>query len=50
MYIGSVMRFTIAAGDQTIYVEEADPQYRGMFQENQRVKLILKKRIHMLKD
>jgi ABC-type Fe3+/spermidine/putrescine transport system ATPase subunit len=50
MYIGSVMRFTIAAGDQTICVDETDPQYRGMFQENQRVKLILKKRIHMLKS
>jgi ABC-type Fe3+/spermidine/putrescine transport system ATPase subunit len=50
MYIGSVVRFTIAAGDQTLYVDEADPQYRGMFQEGQRVKLILRKRIHMLKD
>jgi spermidine/putrescine ABC transporter ATP-binding subunit len=50
MYIGSVMRFNVTAGDQTVYVDEADPQYRGMFQEGQRVKLILKKRIHMLKD
>ena len=50
MYIGSVMRFTVTSGGQTVYVDEADPQYRGMFQEGQRVKLILKKRIHMLKD
>jgi ABC-type Fe3+/spermidine/putrescine transport system ATPase subunit len=50
MYIGSVVRFTIAVGDQIITVDEADPQYSGMFQENQRVKLILKKRIHMLKS
>ena len=43
MYIGSVMRFTITSGGQTVYVDEADPQYRGMFQEGQRVKLILSK-------
>ena len=50
MYIGSIMRFTITAGGQTIYVDEADPQYRGMFGEGQEVKLILRNRIHLLKD
>ncbi|MBW1979712.1 MAG: ABC transporter ATP-binding protein [Deltaproteobacteria bacterium] len=50
MYIGSIMRVTIAAGEQTVWVDEADPQYSGMLQEGQRVKLILKKRIHMLRD
>ena len=50
MYIGSVMSFTITAGGQTVYVDEADPQYRGMFREGQRVKLILKNRIHLLKE
>ncbi len=50
MYIGSIMRFTITASGQTVYVDEADPQYRGMFGEGQRVKLILRNRIHLLKD
>ncbi len=49
MYIGSVMRYTITAGDQTVYVDESDPQYQGIFQEGKAVKLILKKRIHLLK-
>ena len=49
MYIGSVMRYTITAGDQTVYVDESDPQYQGIFQEGSAVKLILKKRIHLLK-
>ncbi len=50
MYIGSVMRYTVKAGDQTIYVDESDPQYKGIFQEGQPIKLILKKRIHLLKE
>ncbi len=50
MYIGSVMRFTITVGEQTVYVDEADPQHKGMFQEGQRVRLILRKRIHLLKE
>ena len=50
MYVGSIMRFTITVGDQTVYVDESDPQYRGIFAEGQEVKLILKKRIHMLRD
>ena len=49
MYIGAVMRYTITAGNQTVYVDESDPQYQGIFQEGKMVKLILKKRIHLLK-
>jgi ABC-type Fe3+/spermidine/putrescine transport system ATPase subunit len=49
MYIGSVMRYTITIGNQTVYVDESDPQYQGIFQEGRTVKLILKKRIHLLK-
>ena len=50
MYIGSIMRLTIAVGDQTVYVDEADPQHKGIFEEGQQVKLVLKKRIHMLME
>ena len=49
MYIGSIIRYTIRGGDQTIYVDKADPQHTGIFQEGSRVKLILKKEIHMFK-
>jgi iron(III) transport system ATP-binding protein len=50
MYIGSIMRYTITTGDQTVYVDESDPQYQGIFQEGSAVKLVLKKRIHLLKE
>jgi spermidine/putrescine ABC transporter ATP-binding subunit len=50
MYIGAVMRYTIIVGDQTVYVDESDPQYKGIFQEGKTVRLILKNRIHMLKE
>ena len=49
MYIGSIIRYTITAGDQIVYLDEPDPQYRGIFQEGKNVKLVLKKQIHMLK-
>jgi ABC-type Fe3+/spermidine/putrescine transport system ATPase subunit len=49
-YIGSIMRFTVNSGAQIIYVDESDPQYRRIFREGQKIKLIFKKRIHMLKD
>jgi len=49
MYIGSIIRYTIRAGNQIIYVDKADPQHFGIFQEGSRVKLILKKEIHMFK-
>ena len=50
MYIGSIMRYTVNAGNHTIYVDESDPQYSGILQEGSQAKLILKKRIHMLKE
>jgi spermidine/putrescine ABC transporter ATP-binding subunit len=50
MYIGSIMRLTITVGDQTVYVDESDPQHKGIFEEGQQVKLVLKKRIHMLME
>ena len=49
MYIGSIIRYTIRAGDQIVYVDRADPQYSGIFHEGSHVKLILKKDIHMFK-
>jgi len=50
MYIGSIIRYTITTGDQIVYLDETDPQYRGIFQEGKKVRLILKKRIHMLPE
>jgi ABC-type Fe3+/spermidine/putrescine transport system ATPase subunit len=49
MYIGSIIRYTIRVGDQIVYVDRADPQYSGIFREGSRVKLILKKEIHLFK-
>lgn len=49
MYIGSIIRYTVICGEDTMYVDEADPQYRGILKEATEVKLFLKKRIHMLK-
>ena len=49
MYIGSIMRYTVAAGDQIVYVDESDPQYGRIFQEGEKIHLKLKKNIHMLK-
>jgi hypothetical protein len=40
--------FQDSAESWTVYVDEPDPQHRGIFREGQRVKLILKKRIYML--
>lgn len=48
MYIGSIIRYTINAEDSTVYLDESDPQYRGIFKEGAPVKLILKDRIHLL--
>jgi spermidine/putrescine ABC transporter ATP-binding subunit len=49
MYIGSIIRYSIRAGEQIIYVDSSDPQYAGIFQEGSRVKLVLKEEIHMFK-
>ncbi len=49
MYIGSIIRYTIRVGEQIVYVDRADPQHSGIFHEGSRVKLILKKEIHMFK-
>ncbi len=48
MYIGAITRYTITAGDQVIYVDEADPQYRGILQKGDNVRLVLKDAIHLL--
>jgi hypothetical protein len=32
MYIGAIIRYTIAVGDQMVYVDEVDPQYCGILQ------------------
>ena len=48
MYVGSIMRYTVMAGDRRIYLDESDPQYGGVFNVGETVKLILKNRIHML--
>ena len=49
MYIGAITRYTISAEDQVIYVDEADPQYRGILQKGDHVQLVLKDAIHLLK-
>ena len=50
MYIGSIMRYTVSAGEHNVYVDESDPQYRGILQEGSMAKLIFKKRVHMLRE
>jgi ABC-type Fe3+/spermidine/putrescine transport system ATPase subunit len=50
MYVGSTMRYTISVKDKTVYVDVADPQYNGMFPDGDTVNLVLKDRIHLLKD
>ncbi|MCP4626975.1 MAG: TOBE domain-containing protein [bacterium] len=49
MYIGAIMRYTVAAGDQTIYVDESDPQYKGILNEGDKAHLVSKHSIPMLK-
>jgi len=49
MYIGSIIRYTITAGDQTLYVDESDPQYKRILRDGEKAKLILRKRVHMLR-
>jgi ABC-type Fe3+/spermidine/putrescine transport system ATPase subunit len=49
MYIGSVIRYTVQCGQETMFVDAADPQYRGILPEGTEVKLFMKNRIHMLK-
>jgi ABC-type Fe3+/spermidine/putrescine transport system ATPase subunit len=49
MYIGSIIRYTIALGDQMVYVDEADPQYHGILQKGDKAQLILKDALHLLK-
>jgi len=50
MYIGSIMRYTVAVGDQIVYVDESDPQYSGIFREGDSVDLVLKSSIHLLRE
>ncbi len=49
MYIGSIIRYTIRSDDQSIYVDESDPQYRGISSEGDSILLKFKNRLHMLK-
>jgi ABC-type Fe3+/spermidine/putrescine transport system ATPase subunit len=49
MYIGAIIRYTVLCGENTMYIDAADPQYRGILKEGTEVKLFLKERIHMLK-
>ncbi|MDX2479963.1 MAG: TOBE domain-containing protein [Desulfuromusa sp.] len=48
MFVGSTMRYTILVRDKRVYLDESDPQYKGIFNIGEKVKLILKNRIHML--
>jgi len=48
MYIGSIIRYTVNSGGQIIYVDESDPQYKGIFPEGSQIKLILKNKIHAI--
>ena len=49
MYIGSIMRYSVVVGKQTVYVDEADPQHAGILTEGEPADLVLKRSIHMLK-
>ena len=49
MYIGAIIRYTVLCGDQTMYIDETDPQYTGILKEGTRVRLCFKDRIHMLR-
>ncbi len=49
MYIGAIIRYTVLCGENMMYIDAADPQYRGILKEGTEVKLFLKERIHMLK-
>jgi ABC-type Fe3+/spermidine/putrescine transport system ATPase subunit len=49
MYIGAIIRYTVLCGENTMYIDAADPQYRGILKEGTEVNLFLKERIHMLK-
>ena len=49
MYIGAIIRYTIAVGDQMVYVDEADPQYHGILQKGDKAQLIIKDTLHLLK-
>lgn len=48
MFVGSTMRYTVLVRDKRVYLDESDPQYKGIFNIGEKVKLILKNRIHML--
>jgi ABC-type Fe3+/spermidine/putrescine transport system ATPase subunit len=47
-YVGSIIRYALRVKDKTVYIDAADPQYRGIHEEGKAVKLIFKDRIHML--
>lgn len=47
-FVGSTMRYRILVKDKPVYLDESDPQYKGFFKVGEKVKLILKNRIHML--
>ncbi|MCE5262909.1 MAG: ABC transporter ATP-binding protein [Deltaproteobacteria bacterium] len=49
MYIGAIIRYTVLCGEQTMYIDETDPQYTGILKEGTRVRLSFKDRIHMLR-
>lgn len=48
MYIGATIRYTIAVGEQLVYVDEADPQYRGILNKGEKARLVLKDGLHLL--
>ncbi len=48
MYVGSTMRYAVTVGKRRVYLDESDPQYRGIFKVGEKVRLVLKNRIHML--
>jgi ABC-type Fe3+/spermidine/putrescine transport system ATPase subunit len=48
MYIGATTRYTIVVGEQMIYVDEADPQYRGILSKGDKARLVLKDTLHLL--
>jgi len=49
MYVGSIMRYTVTVEGKRVYLDESDPQYGGIFKDGQKVRLILKDRVHILR-
>jgi len=49
MYIGSLMRYKVILGERYVYIDESDPQYMSACKEGEKVGILLKDNIHLLR-